>query len=531
MTDREAALTAALRRARAKNCLLDAVVDNATTAVALWTPAGEITYANTALLALWGFDTPDDVVGAPVTTFWRGRPSLPILQTAVDEAGGWIGKLNAVRGDDSHFTVMLSATLIGGDGATPPTILGCFLELTYREQLSAMLWRRVDRLRAIQRIDRSILAARRPEDIAEAALTNIRELIPCDRACVVVFDRDLRRAEFLAAVPEEAYDLDQHRHIPLAGLHGALDELKQGRTRIFDDLGTLPLPPSFHEMIDLSNAPTVAAVPLTCEERLLGLLTLAYPERSSVDDRHLDTAREIADSLAVAIRQSQLNQALASHGERLQDLTARLAEAEEAERRRLARELHDQIGQKLTALGINLNVIKAQVDPDHAPHVISRLDDSLQLLKETTERVRRVIADLRPPMLDDYGLLPTLRWCASELRTRVDLDIRVVGHEPDPRLGSPVEDALVRITQEALTNVAKHAHASSVTIKLVQEDDLVRLTITDDGVGLVPDDDPDQPRRSWGLVSMRERAQAVGGTCSVKECASGGTKVTVKVKR
>lgn len=263
----------------------------------------------------------------------------------------------------------------------------------------------------------------------------------------------------------------------------------------------------------------------------MGALNLSYRDPGEVRDRCIAVAREVADSLAVAIHHAQLGRAVERREEQLQALTARLAEAEEAERRRLARALHDQIGQQLTALGINLNVMKARLDPGKHPEFIARLDDSLELLKETTERVRRIIAGLRPPMLDDYGLLPTLRWCGEQLKARADINVVVEGEEPQPRLGSPIEDALVRITQEALTNVAKHADASRVTIALSEEEDTVRLEVVDNGVGVDAEKTDPQQRGGWGIISMRERAEAIGGQCRVVSKPGGGTRVTVEVER
>jgi signal transduction histidine kinase len=412
-----------------------------------------------------------------------------------------------------------------------PLIIGAFIDLTYREELSAVLWQRVDRLKALQQVYRGILAAARPREIAQAALDHIRHAIPCRSVSLTLFEPKDGRLQLLASLPPP----DDERvcagsGISTAGFGHALDTLAQGKIYLTDGVRDRPLPAATLQALAGGASGPLALVPLQCADLLLGSLNLAMLEGHEWDDRFASLARDVADALAVAIRHAQLDQAVDQHRERLRDLTARLAEADEAQRRRLARDLHDQIGQKLAALGINLHAIQACMEAERSPELSSRLEDSLELLQETTERVRHVIADLRPPMLDEYGLLATLRWCGKGLRDRGDVQVAVLGEEPKPRLDPPVEDALIRIAQEALTNVLKHARASQVTIFLTQERETVQLHISDDGVGF-SSGLTEQPRgESWGMITMMERAEAVGGRCRITSRPGEGTEVIVEVE-
>jgi two-component system sensor histidine kinase UhpB len=227
----------------------------------------------------------------------------------------------------------------------------------------------------------------------------------------------------------------------------------------------------------------------------------------------------------------QAEQVLAEQTDQLRLLSARLADAQEAERRRMARELHDRVGQNLTALGINLNILRPHLV--QAPEdVQSCLDELLALVKETTSRIRNVMADLRPPELDDYGLLAALRWHAEQVRARTGLAIAVEGEAIAPRLPSRQETALFRIAQEALTNAVKHAEATRVVMTMEASEEAVRLTITDDGVGF----DPASLERAgtaphWGLLTMQERAQAVGAHWQVESSPGRGTRVVVGMAR
>ncbi|MBN1813201.1 MAG: PAS domain-containing protein [Anaerolineae bacterium] len=227
----------------------------------------------------------------------------------------------------------------------------------------------------------------------------------------------------------------------------------------------------------------------------------------------------------------QAEEALAEQAEQLRILSARLADVQEAERRRMARELHDQVGQNLTALGINLNMLRSHLAqaPESAQ---SCLDDLLALVKETTVRIRGVMADLRPPELDDYGLLAALRWYADQVGTRADLAVTVEGEDFYPRLPSQRETTLFRIAQEALTNVVKHAQATQATVTVEAGEGLVRMTIVDDGVGfdLASLEEADAASH-WGLLTMRERAQAVGAHWCVEPIPGEGTRVVVEMAR
>jgi PAS domain S-box-containing protein len=213
--------------------------------------------------------------------------------------------------------------------------------------------------------------------------------------------------------------------------------------------------------------------------------------------------------------------------ERLRNLSRRLVEVQEVERRGLVRKLHDEVGQSLTALSINLNIVHNQLPPETATKMATRIDDSLKLVEETVERIRDVMAELRPPVLDDYGLMAALNWYGRQFSERTGIATAVEGEELMPRLPLATETALFRITQEALTNVAKHGQAKQVIISLKSEEEKFYLTIADDGIGF----EQQQQQQQWGLINMRERAQAVGGTLNIETAPGKGTKVMVEVLR
>ncbi len=237
----------------------------------------------------------------------------------------------------------------------------------------------------------------------------------------------------------------------------------------------------------------------------------------------------IIESIRDITERRRAEEELRRYAGRLRSLTARLAEVAEKERQRLARELHDQVGQNLTALGINLNIIRAQAPEGMGALVQSRLEDSLALLEQTAERIRDLMADLRPPVLDDYGLVAALHWYGEQFTRRTGIAVTVSGEEPVSRPPVHVENALFRIAQEALTNVAKHAQASQVTLTVDLFGDALRLVVADDGLGFTPTKRAESEERGWGLLTMCERAQAVGGHCHVESYPGHGTRVVAEV--
>lgn len=240
----------------------------------------------------------------------------------------------------------------------------------------------------------------------------------------------------------------------------------------------------------------------------------------------------IIESMRDVTERVRAQEALQQHAERLRALSAQLAEVAEAERQRLAQELHDQVGQRLTALGINLNIIRTQMPEEIGDAICSRIDDSLSLVQQTAERIRDVMTDLRPPVLDEYGLVAALYWYGEQFTRRTGIAVAVEGEELAPRLAARLESALFNIAQEALTNVAKHAQAKNVRVTVQGQGDALRLVIADDGIGFDSACAMEPGAgHGWGLLIMTERAQAVGGCCRIESAPGRGTHVTVEVVR
>jgi PAS domain S-box-containing protein len=217
------------------------------------------------------------------------------------------------------------------------------------------------------------------------------------------------------------------------------------------------------------------------------------------------------------------------YARRLQATSHRLLTVQEAERRTLARELHDAVGQELTALSLNLTIIDDAL-PDVTPDKIrERLEDSQGLLEKTTCHLRNIMVELRPPGLDELGLLAALKEHVGQVARRSEVEVSIAGTEPQPRLAPTDEIALFRIAQEALNNIVKHARASETQVSLRQNAHCVVLSITDNGVGFDTGRKPIMGGYGMGTTTMRERAEAIGGRLQLQSAPGEGTRVTVEL--
>lgn len=218
------------------------------------------------------------------------------------------------------------------------------------------------------------------------------------------------------------------------------------------------------------------------------------------------------------------------------ELLHRVVAAQEAERQRIARELHDETGQALTALGLGLRGVSTLLRQDECPEsgpLIEKASGNLRSLETmvatSLDELQRVIADLRPSHLDDLGLPAALRWYCNDLQNRAPLQIAVDISGENRELPAEVKTALFRVAQEALTNVIRHSQAKTARVRLEFEPERVTLDVTDDGCGFDINRFRTARRPSWGLLGMEERASLLGGQLMLYSKPGGGTRVHVSI--
>jgi signal transduction histidine kinase len=228
----------------------------------------------------------------------------------------------------------------------------------------------------------------------------------------------------------------------------------------------------------------------------------------------------------------RMEKALRKSEKQLRALAARIQEVQETERKHLAQELHDRVGQSLSALNLNLSIITNQLSDQSNTKIGGRLQDSMSLVEETTVHIRDVMAELHPQVLDDYGLLAALRWYCEPFSDRTGIDVEVYGDEHSSRLSLVIESIFFRIAQEALTNVAKHSGASSATVTLEDVEAHLRMTVEDNGRGFsLTALNRSKEQTGWGLTTMKERAATLGGLVRIESEQGKGTKIVTEYRR
>ncbi len=250
----------------------------------------------------------------------------------------------------------------------------------------------------------------------------------------------------------------------------------------------------------------------------VGAVTVTpLPNKAGKVDQLAGVIRDITEPKQVAEKSE-------AYSRKLQVLSRRLVEVQETERWHIARELHDEIGQALTVMQLNL---QAMLTSPNANGLTSRLAELLKVVEHVLEQVQDISLNLRPSILDDLGLQPALHWYTERQAARLELKIGFQADPLDQRLDPVIETACFRVAQEALTNVARHARAKTVTVELRREDGQLHLCVCDDGIGFDVAATREKAVRgaSLGLLGMEERASLAGGRLEFNSIRGRGTQV------
>jgi len=286
--------------------------------------------------------------------------------------------------------------------------------------------------------------------------------------------------------------------------------------------------PYFHETAWIQRAPLVTA------RGTRGSIDVVYLEHRPkelegpflLEERHLIDS--LADSVSSYLTRREAEESLRSAHTQLQTLSRQLMQVQERERRQLAHDLHDEIGQAVTAIKMNLQTMQRVADTSM---VQDTLNDSMGILDKILQRVRDLSLDLRPAILDDLGLVPAVRWYVERQAQRAGLVAEVEADGVSQGLEPDLSVACFRIIQESITNILRHAKAAKIHVVLRQSDQHLDLSIKDDGIGFPVREPSDMAagRSTLGLLGMQERAQALGGHVTIQSLPDQGTEVRVRM--
>jgi signal transduction histidine kinase len=437
-----------------------------------------------------------------------------LVAAAVERGGSFAHVERIVRPDGSVRKLDTLGEVLADAQGRPVSLIGTCRDITDDPREFARLVQAGER-RALE-----MLATGAPlPDVLAELVRLVEDMVPESIASILLMDDTGTRIQHGAApsLPDE-YNQAVHGVLigPLAGSCGTA--AFRGQPVFVTDIETDPLWERYRDLARSHGLRACWSLPIRASDgHILGTAAVYYRQPRTADPTVVDLVSRVAHVAAIAIERRRID-------ERALALSERTEAIREDERTHIARELHDQLGQTLTALKLEMAWLNGQLPGDLA--VVRRLETMDQIVDGIIQSVSRISAGLRPGILDLLGLEAAIRWQSREFTQQTgipcDLHARLEGLKLDDSLVT----AVFRIFQEALTNVTRHANATRVTVDLRLEDSEVVLCVADDGVGLPP---VRSRGRSLGVLGMGERARRLGGECIVRQGEPSGTVVSLRV--
>jgi len=282
--------------------------------------------------------------------------------------------------------------------------------------------------------------------------------------------------------------------------------------------------------LENENLAIIAGFPFHIKKNLEGVLVVGFRREHDFSDREIRLLTSLAEKSAIAIANAELYENLRQREQELGHLSSARAAAQEDERRRIAREIHDGLGQMLTAVKFNVEILEDTPGLGDAER--KRFNEIKGLLDNVMTEARDISYNLMPSVLEDFGLSPALQLFCETFAGRLKVKVSYQAHGINGRFDRALEVNLYRIAQEALTNVVKHAEADSIDVQLLGNEQGVRMSIEDDGKGFSPSM-PRAPKSEggMGILSIRERAAVFGGTLTIESTPGKGTTILVEIPK
>ncbi len=519
------------RRLLAERARYERLIELSPDGIFIMDRAGQVRLVNPAMLRMLGSDDEAEVLNLPAEGLLAPSERDKGRQAIEASSNGQMQKhleSRFVRRDGSQFPVEINVGRFEWDGEEMMQVI--VRDITDRKLAEEALRQRNQELALRNRASQRFVSSLDLHQVLSTVLDEVSMLCPTISAAVWLVDSASGDLICEQAIGPGGEALQGRRMAADTGLVGWT--LRSGETVWRTDA---PADPRHDQQLDVIPGTahrSVLCVPFVVKSQAFGVLHLFdhQPERFRPAD--VSQIEALAVIAAIATENALLYEAMSAQRGQMRALAARLAEVQEQERQNLARELHDQMGQNLTVITLSLNLVEQLLPADTPPMVSHHLRDCIDLIDQMVQQVRSVMAELRPPVLDDYGLLAALRWYGQQFWQRTGVEVDVEDRCIDQRFALTTETALFRIAQEALNNVAKHANASLVTMTVQCDDGPIRLKIADNGRGFdkaavqQASQDP-----HWGFLTMQERALAVGGVLQVNSQPGVGTTVIVEVEQ
>ncbi len=391
--------------------------------------------------------------------------------------------------------------------------------------LVSRLEKRVAELDTIHRLSRRLESVLEPGQLAQEIVQVINEVLDYEHGCVFLIEEPDHLIPFATMPPEANFQPGEKSRLEFQDMHvgeGIVGWVAQHGQSI--RLGNTHQDPRYltvhHGML------SELCVPLWLSNHIIGVINIetSQPHAYSQEDQQL--LETMAAQIAIAIQNSRLLERERQSQQQLRSLAHYLQQAREAERAHIAREIHDQFGQLLTALKMDVVWLHKRL-PAQDTTMVEKSAEMADLIDQAIYTVRNLASELRPGLLDDLGLLAALEWQMQQFSQRTGISYTIHTNSEDVDLGLEANIAVFRIFQEALTNISRHANATLVTITITQTPLKFVLIMQDNGRGIGKKQL--SSRNSLGITGMQERARALGGDIEIRGSAKKGTVVTLQL--
>jgi PAS domain S-box-containing protein len=493
--------------------------------------------ANRAAVRLFAAEKTEDLLGYPLSSLVTPDFSDAYLDLPVAFAAGLrsVERETQLRDLKGRTLDVIISLLLPEDTGHFNRVLITLVDITPLKAAEAALREHLNFESQVSAISTRFVKLQNPDLDAEIhhVLGDLGEGGGQDRVFVFQFEDDGRMArcthEWVAA--GVAPMKERVQKVSLQRFPWMAERLLQSEAVVISSVAELPKEAAGERAeLERAGVKSVLEVPMVCAGEVLGLIGFDSLRRERAwSQREVALLRIVGEILANAIVRTSAETQLTESREQLRALAGRLQDVREEEGRRMSREIHDELGQSLTGLKLDLAWMErhAQEAGPQADRLREKLDSMKHAVTQTIQIVRRIAEDLRPQVLDDLGLVSALEWQAIEFEKRSGVQCHVSVDD----LGGEVEQgrgtALFRIFQEVMTNITRHASAKNVAIKLSRSGGSYVLMVQDDGIG-ISEEQINHPK-AFGLIGMRERAAAFGGAVEIQGGPQSGTRVTVRI--
>lgn len=503
------------------------LVDQAQDAIII-VQEGDVAYVNGAALRLFEFPSIEEMKRTDLLTIVGPAVREILMERSTGRTPGEeISRGQEVRSMTQQGRLVdleVSASMITWDHR--PAVQATFRDITGRKmqerEQALLMWEQ----EALSQIDRRLIGVVDLGRILDSILGHLVNLTKAHWAGVLLREGTLQRfrwrsiAGATVPIPAEAFVL-----VPqLRAILGSTEPF------VVQEVTTPPQDRLTHLAgVHDENILSSVWIPLKGDPDARGVLAVGYRQTHDFGNRELRLLVSLAEKMSIAAANASLYEDLAARERELAVLSGLRVNAQEEERRRIAREIHDGLGQILTAVKFNVEILEDSPSLSADDH--RRIADVKTLLDNVMKEAREISYNLMPSVLDDFGLAPALQLLAERFGVQTGVRVTFVAQGMAERLPPTVEIALYRIVQEALTNAVRHGAATLVAIQAFRSGDEVRLTIEDNGSGMDPDRAMERQivGSGIGLASMRERVNSFRGLLDIESSPGNGTLISVHI--